>query len=100
MLQRREQAEIDELLAEDRARIGRLSERELLVAGTALNAGEGAKGDGRVKFANSDPRMVALFRRATHTYDCPAIVYPCSRTHRSVMGLVHALLSCDLTFPG
>jgi transposase len=45
-LQRRKQAEIDRLVEEGRARIGRLSEREFLVAGVALYAGEGAKGTG------------------------------------------------------
>ena len=60
-LQRRRQAEIDRLLAEGRARMGRLSEREFLVAGVALYAGEGSKGDGSVVFANSDPRMVVFF---------------------------------------
>jgi hypothetical protein len=54
-------AEIDRLLAEGRARIGRLSEREFLVAGVALYAGEGSKQDGRVRFVNSDPRMVVFF---------------------------------------
>jgi hypothetical protein len=57
----RKQAEIDALLEEGRQRIGRLTERELLVAGTALYAGEGAKTDGVVKFANSDPRMILFF---------------------------------------
>jgi predicted transcriptional regulator len=156
-LQRRKQTEIDELLAEGRRRIGRLTDQELLVAGTALYAGEGAKTDGCVKFANSDPRMIAMFcawlrrfftvdegrlrvhlylhqgldleaavafwseltsipvsqfirpyravpdpsiRSAKHVFGCPGIVYSCSRTHRSVMGLVHALLSCDLAIPG
>jgi hypothetical protein len=61
-LQRRRQAEIDRLLAEGRARIGRLSEREFLVAGVALYAGEGSKRDGAVKFANTNPRMVAFYR--------------------------------------
>jgi transcriptional regulator with XRE-family HTH domain len=60
-LQRRKQAEIDRLLAEGRRRVGRLSEREFLVAGVALYAGEGAKRDGQILFANSDPRMVAFF---------------------------------------
>jgi hypothetical protein len=46
VLQRRKQAEIDELLAEGRARIGRLSDRDLLIAGTALYAGEGARATG------------------------------------------------------
>ena len=60
-LQRAKQEEIGRLLAEGRDRIGRLSEKEFLVAGAALYAGEGAKGDGAVIFANSDPRMIAFF---------------------------------------
>ena len=60
-LQRRKQAEVDRLVEEGRARVGRLSEREFLVAGIALYAGEGSKGDGRVRFVNSDPRMVVFF---------------------------------------
>src|SRR5215216_355681 len=60
-LQRRRQAEIDRLVEEGRARVGRLSEREFLVAGVALYAGEGAKRDGAVTFANSDLRMVAFY---------------------------------------
>jgi AcrR family transcriptional regulator len=60
-LQRRKQAEIDELLEEGRRRIGELSEREFLVAGAALYAGEGSKRDGAVGFSNSDPRMLAFF---------------------------------------
>jgi hypothetical protein len=62
-LQQGKQAEIDRLLAEGVERIGRLSDRDLLIAGTALYAGEGAKRDGGVAFANSDPRMVALYLR-------------------------------------
>jgi transposase len=38
-LQRRRQAEVDRLLEEGRARIGRLSEREFLVAGVAVRGG-------------------------------------------------------------
>jgi hypothetical protein len=60
-LQRRRQAEIDRLVEEGRVRIGRLTDREFLVAGVALYAGEGSKGDGSVVFANSDPRMVVFF---------------------------------------
>jgi AcrR family transcriptional regulator len=60
-LQVRKQAEIDELMEEGRRRIGQLSEREFLVAGAALYAGEGSKGDGVVAFANTDPRMMAFF---------------------------------------
>ena len=70
-LQLRKAAEIERLLAEGRERIGQLSEQEFLAAGAALYAGEGSKTDGTVVF------------------------YACSRTHRAVMGLVHALLSCD-----
>src|SRR4051795_9408478 len=54
-------AEIERLQAEGVDRIGQLSEREFLVAGAALYAGEGSKTDGVVKFANSDPRMVGFF---------------------------------------
>jgi hypothetical protein len=155
-LQRRKQGEIERLLEEGRVRIGRLSEREFLVAGAALYAGEGAKGDGRICFANSDPKMVAFFcswlrhfyeidesrlrlalylhqgldlaaamafwstltgipeaqftkpyravpdpsiRHAKHVHGCVAVGYSCSATHRSVMGLVRALLS-DGAIPG
>jgi Homeodomain-like domain len=155
-LQRRRQAEVDRLLAEGRARIGRLTEREFLVAGVALYAGEGSKGDGSITFANSDPRMVAFFcswlrhffkvdesrlrvrlylhqgldldasvsfwskltgippaqflkpyravpdptiRHAKHVHGCVGVRYSCSATHRSIMGLVGALLS-DAAIPG
>jgi hypothetical protein len=149
-LQRRRQAEIDRLLAEGRTRIGRLSEREFLVAGVALYAREGTKRDGAVRFANSDPRMIVFFccwlrrffkidesrlrvrlhlhegldlaatvaywsaltgippsqfgkpyravpdpsiRHAKHVHGCATVSYSCSPTHRSIMGLVGALLS-------
>ena len=60
-LQRRKQAEIERLRAEGVARIGRLSQKEFLVAGAALYAGEGAKTDHSVKFTNSDPYLVGFF---------------------------------------
>lgn len=41
--------------------IGRLSPRDLLIAGLALYAGEGTKRDGDLTFANSDPRLVRLW---------------------------------------
>ena len=144
-------AEIDRLLADGRHRIGSLTEREFLVAGAALYAGEGSKTDGQVHFTNSDPRLIVFFcawlrahfsvdesrlrvriylhegldldaavafwsqligvpvtqfvkphrpaARATrrtnrHPHGCVAVWYCCSRTHRAVMGLVAALLSC------
>ncbi|HEV7759057.1 MAG TPA: hypothetical protein VGO78_08715 [Acidimicrobiales bacterium] len=62
-LARAKQAEIARLLAEGRQRVGHLSDRDLLIAGIALYAGEGAKGDGAVVFVNSDPLMIGLFCR-------------------------------------
>jgi AcrR family transcriptional regulator len=62
-LQRAKAAEIAALLADGRRRIGELSERDLLIAGTALYAGEGFKRDGLVGLANNDPHAVALFLR-------------------------------------
>lgn len=59
-LARRKQAEIERLLAEGRERIGELSERDLLIAGTALYAGEGFK-DRQVGMANTDPRILVFF---------------------------------------
>jgi transcriptional regulator with XRE-family HTH domain len=157
VLQQRKAAEIAGLLEEGRTRIGSLSEREFLIAGAALYAGEGAKTDGTVKFANCDPRMIHFFcawlrrffevdesrlrvnlylhegldlqdavrfwteltgipaaqftkpyratpdpsiRRAKHARGCPGVAYGCSKTHRAVMGLVHALLECRLDLPG
>jgi hypothetical protein len=46
--------------------------------------------------AEPDPSI----RNSKHPMGCPRVVYSCSRTHREVMGLVHALLSCDLLLPG
>jgi hypothetical protein len=151
VLQRRKQAEIDQLLQEGKERIGTLSDREFLVAGLALYAGEGSKREGAVKFANSDPRMMRFFaswlreffdidetrvrmrvylhegldldgatsfwsgvacvrvdqfskpyravpdptiRTVKHEYGCAYLTYSCSRTHRAIMGLIAALLSC------
>jgi len=156
-LQRRKEAEIEALLAEGLARMATLSEREFLVAGAALYAGEGSKTEGEVRFTNSDPRMVAFFcawlrhffevdesrlrlrlylhegldldaatahwakvtgvpreqhraahrpaddptmRRTKHQFGCAAVGYCCSRTHRAVMGLVQALLTCEVAIPG
>jgi transcriptional regulator with XRE-family HTH domain len=43
------------------ARLNALSDQAFLVAGVALYAGEGAKRDGRVMFANTDAEMVTFF---------------------------------------
>jgi hypothetical protein len=53
--------QIEVLNREGIERIGTLSDREFLVAGISLYAGEGAKGDGAVQFANTDPRMIGFF---------------------------------------
>lgn len=62
-LQRRKQAEIERMDAEGIIRIDTLSDHAFLVAGAALYAGEGAKTDGMVAFANSDPMMIRFFLR-------------------------------------
>jgi hypothetical protein len=67
-LQRRKAAEIAAADEAGRSRIGDLSERDLLVAGTALYAGEGDKRDGGVAFANADPAMIRLFLRWLRTF--------------------------------
>lgn len=54
-------AEIATMDAAGVDRLGLLSDQAFLAAGAALYAGEGAKTDGSVVFANSDSRMVAFF---------------------------------------
>lgn len=150
VLQRRKQEEIERLLAEGTARIGQMSERDFLIAGVALYAGEGSKRDGAVALANTDPRFIAFFyawlrhffaidesrlrvalylhqgldlnaaigywaaltaippeqfgkpyravpdtgiRNSKHVLGCVTVRYCCTQTHRTVMGLVHALLA-------
>ena len=148
--------QISELDALGVQRIGTLGEEAFLVAGIALYAGEGAKTDGQVKFANTDPRMVSFFcswlrrffdidetrlrvsiylhegldleaaeehwskitgvpreqfrspyravanasiRKVKHEFGCVYVSYGCTVTHRSIMGLIRALLSSD-AIPG
>lgn len=57
----RKQAEIDEMNRRGIERIGDLDDEAFMAAGVALYAGEGSKGDGAVKFANSDPVMIAFY---------------------------------------
>lgn len=60
VLQRRKADEIERLMAEGRDRIGPLSDRDLLIAGTALYAGEGFKV--RVAgMANTNPQILLFF---------------------------------------
>ena len=148
-------AKLAEIEACDRLgieRIGALSDDAFLAAGAALYAGEGAKTDGKVNFANTNAEMMRFFclwlrrsfdidesrlrvrvylhegldfdaaesfwsritgvprsqfnrpyrarpdpsiRTTKHEYGCAYVDYSCSRTHRSIMGLVRALLSSD-----
>lgn len=147
-LRRRKLAEIAACDAWGREQIGGLDDRDLLIAGTALYAGEGGKTDGSVKFANTNAELMDLFcrwlrhfwdidetrlrvrlylhegldlqaanhfwsqvtaipvtqfgkpyravvddsiRTTKHLTGCASVVYGCSRTHRSIMGLVRAL---------
>ncbi len=60
-LQRANAAEIEAGRRWGRDLIGTLDERDLLIAGAALYAGEGSKTDGAVGFPNSDPRMLVVF---------------------------------------
>ena len=54
-------AQIEEMDAWGREQIGVLSEAAFLAAGVALYAGEGAKKDGSVNFANTNSEMVSFF---------------------------------------
>jgi hypothetical protein len=60
-LQRRKMAEIEEMRVAGIGEVGELSDRDLMVVGIALYAGEGSKTPGEVRFANSDPRMIRFF---------------------------------------
>jgi hypothetical protein len=55
--------EIAECNEEGIHRVGTLDDQAFLAAGIAIYAGEGAKTDGAVKLANSDPHIVAFFCR-------------------------------------
>jgi transcriptional regulator with XRE-family HTH domain len=60
-LQVAKEREIEQLRIEGAERIGILSEREFLVLGLALYAGEGSKTRSTLNFANSDPRLIFVF---------------------------------------
>jgi hypothetical protein len=60
-LQRRKAAEIAEMQLAGLDEVAVLTDRELLLVGAALYAGEGSKTTGEVRFANSDPRMILFF---------------------------------------
>jgi hypothetical protein len=60
-LRERKLEEIRQLEEAGKRRIGMLTDKEFLVVGAALYAGEGAKTDGQVQFANTNPDMVRFF---------------------------------------
>jgi hypothetical protein len=148
--------QIHELNVIGRHIIGELSDEAFLAAGAALYAGEGAKRDREVCFANSDPAMIHFFcrwlravfdidetrlrgrvylhegldldaaenfwsalteiprsqfkkayravpdatiRRNKHKHGCAYVLYGSAEVHRSIMGLVRALLSSS-AIPG
>ena len=62
-LQRRKAAEVAALMDAGRDTVGTLTEREFLMAGIALYAGEGGKTERGVQFTNSDGRQIAFFCR-------------------------------------
>lgn len=66
-LRRRKLVEIAACDQWGREQIGELSARDLLIAGAALYAGEGAKRDGMVSLANTNAEMLALFCRWLRT---------------------------------
>ena len=60
-LQRAKAAEIERLCVEGIERVGKLTEREFLMAGLGLYAGDGAKSGGSVKFCEPNPAIVGFF---------------------------------------
>ncbi len=67
-LERAKAAEIERCRVDGIARIGELTDREFLMAGLGLYAGDGAKMGGMVSFANSNPGLIAVFCRWFRTY--------------------------------
>lgn len=59
--QRRKAAEIEEMNTLGIGRVAELSEREFLLSGVMLYAGEGSKTDGSVGLANSDAQIMRFF---------------------------------------
>ena len=94
-LQRRRQAVVHRLLEEGRVRVGRLSERGATIAYWSALTGIPPSQFGRPYRAVPD----ASIHHAKHVHGCVTVSYSCCATHRSVMGLVSALLS-DSAIPG
>ncbi|MGI9603838.1 MAG: hypothetical protein ACR2QE_18280 [Acidimicrobiales bacterium] len=60
-LQRAKAAEIEQCRVEGIAEVGQLSDREFLMAGLALYAGDGTKVGSSVNFANSNPEIIRFY---------------------------------------
>jgi predicted transcriptional regulator len=156
-LRRRKLAQLEQLRVEGLQRVGALSEREFLMAGLGLYAGDGAKGDKEVRFSNSDPAIVEFFcrwlrrylevdesrlrvalylhqgldldaavahwsqvtgiqpggftkpyravadasiRHNKHVHGCAHVVYNCTRTQRTILAMMAALLAAEVVAPG
>jgi transcriptional regulator with XRE-family HTH domain len=156
-LRRRKLAQLEALRREGLERIGTLSDREFLLAGLGLYAGDGAKGDKEVRLSNSDPLIVGCFcrwlrrfftvdesrlrltlylhqgldldaavahwtevtgipasqytkpyravpdatiRHNKHVHGCAHVVYNCTRTQRSILALMTAMLAAEVVAPG
>lgn len=67
-LQRAKAAETERCRTEGLSRVGELTDREFLMAGLGLYAGDGAKSGTSVHFANSNPDIVAFFCRWFRTF--------------------------------
>ena len=148
-LQLAKELEIERLRAEGVVRMADITERDHLVAGLMLYAGEGAKAGGTVEVANTDPRLIRFFcewlrthfvidesrmrfcvylhlgldldsaekhwsavtgiprtqtnkpyraaadasrRKAKHVHGCCYVSYCSAPIHRSIMGMLEALL--------
>lgn len=66
--ERKRAKRVDAARVEAERVLGRMTDRDLLIAGIALYAGEGSKRRGEVSFANSDPRMIATFLAFLRTH--------------------------------
>jgi hypothetical protein len=108
-LRRRKLAQLEQLRNEGLERIGSLSDREFLVAGLGLYAGDGAKGEMEVfHWAEITGIPVEQFTRPyravpdasirhnKHVHGCAHVRYGCSRTQRTILAQTEALLTASV----
>lgn len=70
-MRRRKLEQIAEIRRRADERLASSTDREFLLAGLGLHAGDGSKTDGGVRFANSDPRLVAFYCRWLRRFFTP-----------------------------